>query len=901
MDRPGRPRPRAGLKAPDQLPGDSPKQTATLTYRQGLAAHELEIATLALPAGHVYWIQPTLTTHAGLQQWAASTTYDPVGAAPLNRVPATLKYSTASSERGLTLAGKFEFQVSGKIVDSDNLDFQVLEEMTADPRGAALRVAMGKGQFATFDRGKVKPRHAEAQNLVKRRIYSFTAAQNGRLEVFTFQRFGPSGIIPKGKGKPPPPPSVEMQIRYAEADDMASMFNATYQLACLSVPNREVDALQVWDEKIALMLGGGNTKKKTTIDLFMKYTYEGSRTVNGKTEAVISIAGEVERRNAPKDAARRPKSRIIGRGSFDPVSGYFSKLKLAIRDDADSVSWIFEVNLTRTTGNVYGVAPLPPRTDPKVASNPNIGADGATKIVGGGRDPEFRDTAPKDGLLASLEIGLGKFGSNDVVRAIRPVYRVGGNDSFGMQRGTDLSRVVKVIAKPGYAIGAMTVKVGLTVDGMSVTFMKVGQGKLDPNDAYESPWIGGMGGGAPVRLGGTGTPVIGLIGKTNQNNEVTGLGLLLQSGSVGPDPVAGGAIANPGPNQFFIGDVTLRHFNFQKLGKNIVGDLAWSRDGKSFYMLCDTGLIQQVSIANGQTTQFAELGRPGSNLAMSGEGLLVAVPDANELWVLDPDKLATVKKKISVPGIRRVSAGVNATLAYAGPDRGNAPLQVVDLQQGAVVRNHPKVPIFLFRASPDGKYVCSVGGIEQLIRFRVTGDDLIQEDNSYRISSNGQNICFSPDSKYVCLGTGGGNSKGHPDHPPVGNYSTFIYPLNSIKKPVTGFGAGGYPRVAGIDPKGGYIYAQNAGKPLILYGFRSGDSPIATFDFPIKGRVEVQEFSVAPGGGEALVRLDRSIVHIKVNKAGPPPIAMLDPLRQPDAVLISLSPAFSVPRLCTLD
>jgi predicted Zn finger-like uncharacterized protein len=374
---PAGPSRRPGLKAPDQLPGDSAKQSATLKYQQGLAAHELELSTLNLPAGHVYWIQPTLTTHAGLQKWAASTTYNPVGAAPLNRVPATLKFNTATSERGLKLAGKFEFQMSSgkeKLVESENLNFEVLEEMTTDPKGAALRVAMGKGQFTTFEQNKTIPRHAEAQNLVKRRIYAYTAAHNGRLEVFTFQRFGPPPINPKGKGKPPPPPSLEMQIRYAEADDMASMFNSTYQLACLSVPNREVKPLEVWDERIALLVG--NAKKRTTIDVIMKYTYEGSRTVGGKSEAVITITGEVEKRNSPKDpvSPNRPKSRIVGQGCFDPASGYFSKLKVAIRNDGEfdgrSFSQIFEVNLTRTTGNVYQVAPLPPRTEPGPGPGP---------------------------------------------------------------------------------------------------------------------------------------------------------------------------------------------------------------------------------------------------------------------------------------------------------------------------------------------------------------------------------------------------------------------------------------------------------------------------------------------------------------------------------------------------
>jgi hypothetical protein len=157
-----------------------------------------------------------------------------------------------------------------------------------------------------------------------------------------------------------------------------------------------------------------------------------------------------------------------------------------------------------------------------------------TKIQGGAFDPEFTDRAPEGGLLVGFEIGLGKFFDNDVVRAGRPIYRVGNQESTGKQYGTDTSRLIKVVAKPGYAVGAVTAKAGLTVDGMSVKFMKITDtGRLDPKDSYESEWIGGKGGGGPERLGGDGTPVIGIIGKANQK-DMTGLGLLLKPPAKGP-------------------------------------------------------------------------------------------------------------------------------------------------------------------------------------------------------------------------------------------------------------------------------------------------------------------------------------------------------------------------------
>jgi len=149
----------------------------------------------------------------------------------------------------------------------------------------------------------------------------------------------------------------------------------------------------------------------------------------------------------------------------------------------------------------------------------------STKIHGGHFDSLFRDVAPEDGLLVGLEAGLGKFVRNDIVVAVRPIYRVGTEEKLGNEWGSNTTSV-KVIAKPGYAIGAITVKAGLGLDGFSVTFMKIGRELLNPKDAYESEWIGGTGGGGPDKLAGDGWPIVGIVGKTNQKGDVTGIGLI---------------------------------------------------------------------------------------------------------------------------------------------------------------------------------------------------------------------------------------------------------------------------------------------------------------------------------------------------------------------------------------
>ncbi len=155
-------------------------------------------------------------------------------------------------------------------------------------------------------------------------------------------------------------------------------------------------------------------------------------------------------------------------------------------------------------------------------------------ILAGAFDPVFKDVAPDGGLLIGFEIGLGKFVNSDMIRAVRPIYRVGGKEVLGEQWGTQLTRVVTLKAKEGYAVGAITAKHGLMFDGMSVTFMKVADGKLDPKDAYESEWVGTDEKKTPTKLGGDGTPVVGIVGKSNPR-DLTGMGLLFK-GQEGFDP-----------------------------------------------------------------------------------------------------------------------------------------------------------------------------------------------------------------------------------------------------------------------------------------------------------------------------------------------------------------------------
>jgi hypothetical protein len=147
-----------------------------------------------------------------------------------------------------------------------------------------------------------------------------------------------------------------------------------------------------------------------------------------------------------------------------------------------------------------------------------------------GTGAEAYDDVPKDGaLLIGFEVTYGRYATNPTIKTVRPLFLTPNGKSAGTTHGVPGDSLTRVEAKAGYAVGAVTIKAGLGVDGMSVTFMQIGEKGLNPNESYESEWLGGLGGADKTKLGGSGALVIGIFGKTAEAPESTfnGLGLVM--------------------------------------------------------------------------------------------------------------------------------------------------------------------------------------------------------------------------------------------------------------------------------------------------------------------------------------------------------------------------------------
>jgi WD40 repeat protein/serine/threonine protein kinase len=187
-----------------------------------------------------------------------------------------------------------------------------------------------------------------------------------------------------------------------------------------------------------------------------------------------------------------------------------------------------------------GKTPVRPPEDPPVPGGPGMDGDifnaiaqavKAGKIVRGpapgGGQQEFYDVPEEGALLIGLELGLGKFGVQDVIHSIRPIYQTRRGRALGPRQGPPLDRVETLEAKPGYAVGDISLRTGAGLDSLAVTFMAIEGQALNPAQSYTTARVGGQGGFQTSALAGSGAPVVGIFGRVGGPTGTTGrLGLV---------------------------------------------------------------------------------------------------------------------------------------------------------------------------------------------------------------------------------------------------------------------------------------------------------------------------------------------------------------------------------------
>jgi hypothetical protein len=175
----------------------------------------------------------------------------------------------------------------------------------------------------------------------------------------------------------------------------------------------------------------------------------------------------------------------------------------------------------------FGNAGPDPRKPAAVAIDAKPGANLSNRPEPNGNERErFRELAQDGGVLVGARVGYIDATRDMKVGMIQPIFQAGSRYVGGRRYGKDVPPSITVVAKPGYAVGAINTRTGLFLDAFQLVFMKYDDGQLDPNDSYSSNWLGDPRGGGDGKASGDGNLVVGIHGRTS-GREVDMLGLVV--------------------------------------------------------------------------------------------------------------------------------------------------------------------------------------------------------------------------------------------------------------------------------------------------------------------------------------------------------------------------------------
>jgi hypothetical protein len=247
--------------------------------------------------------------------------------------------------------------------------------------------------------------------------------------------------------------------------------------------------------------------------------------------------------------------------------------------------------------------------------------------------------------------------------------------------------------------------------------------------------------------------------------------------------------------------------------------VAWDAPGRSFYLLDLAGTVRRVGLDGFREEASLETERSVSWLAVSAAGVLLTLPEQQEVWLLNPQTLR-VKKQFAVPGVRRAVSvpGLAGAVVLLEKDR----VGTLTLPGGAV-KESPDARGPDAVLTPDGKFVLARRG-DGLARFRVADEGLTIDP--------GQGPTPADDA-LVCLPAGTGKG-------------LKVYAAGDLTRPALALPD---PHTAlAFDGAAGVVYADDPAKRLLVTFDRKG----------VRGREyrlsdhDVQQVAVHPDGRKFL-------------------------------------------------
>jgi hypothetical protein len=319
-----------------------------------------------------------------------------------------------------------------------------------------------------------------------------------------------------------------------------------------------------------------------------------------------------------------------------------------------------------------------------------------------------------------------------------------------------------------------------------------------------------------------------------------------------------------------------------------IGDVCWSADGRSFFVMYNDGaggVLLKCGLDGFASQRRLDIrGVPGK-LAMSAQGLVVSLPAADELLLIDPDDLQ-VKRSFDV-ALRRNSDALAASpeLDYvyvAGapefaanyPDQYGVAIVNLNAKGKGAVRFYD-LPNTALAMSPKGDYLFALEN-DILVSFKVdarTGDiERKQTSHLFRRTIDAyRRIDFSPDNRYVCVSGVGVPNVVRQANPKYRETAVLALPLDDLRKPAFAIETDMLVHAVAFDPTDAdTIYSEADQGPLAIYDHNGQRKSV--FDLVAVGNEQSpRQLLVHPDGKRVLIRFgDRlCFAALAIGKAAP--------------------------------
>ena len=303
----------------------------------------------------------------------------------------------------------------------------------------------------------------------------------------------------------------------------------------------------------------------------------------------------------------------------------------------------------------------------------------------------------------------------------------------------------------------------------------------------------------------------------------------------------------------------------------LLPEMIFSPKGESFYVVeSRTGTVRRITFPDFKEAATLRIGAECTDVALSQLGLLVLLRSAQQVWMLDAERLQPVRK-ISLSEVQYIAASPALVVGFATVGRGQDGMAFIDLRTGATLAEYNATAIRVANLSrnragsisrfqvpavtPDGRYLLCMSGT-YLQSFRIEGTALTYQGGGPSLGS-AIRIAISADSKYLAQPT---TQRRVPPGFPAIAQGTYIFKVTDITKPVSGLQTLPHCPIA-FDKAAQIIYGATTTCELAAFavtGARQAEYQLST------GRGGARQLLVHPQGRNVLVLTSRELYWVQL-------------------------------------